>query len=110
MDQESSHYIRVMHTYQRNRLKSRKESKHNIHYCEICIRLNHGKRRVATGGIHHIYGRYGADAHNPDNILSSCMECHQRIHNHNTADNRELLHQLAIYIIQAINDQNNPTR
>lgn len=90
-----------MEKYQKNRLESRKENKYNTILCEACIYFNRGRRRVSSG-IHHIYGRYGSHAHDSDNIIAVCIQCHEYAHSHNTVYTRQLLHDLAKYIIITI--------
>lgn len=48
---------------------------------------------------HHIDGRTGKLLNDPKNLIFLCRDCHNRIHNNNTKENKEELKNIVLHII-----------
>jgi hypothetical protein len=58
-------------------------------WCELCA--YGGRHQVPAAHLHHIHGRHYAEPHQECNLISLCLACHQRAHEHGRAMKDEIL-------------------
>ena len=61
---------------------------YDVALCDRCWSVAHD--------VHHIRGRIGKLLNDPKNLVFLCRKCHNRIHAHNTEENKQSLEVLAL--------------